>query len=203
MEKHVRLQKNNLGNNTRQYLLILIVFAGTLISTGLHAQAQTSPADSAKTQASSLTTKTVYPKVVGYLSFILPLVTVDENSTTTNFSKNTSSIGFPVGINVLYNDKFGFSYEITPTIKASGGTSKVSNLLFDPGTMFRFDHQFTIITRLALETQGRYGFTPVFNKVYARTKDVNYFVALSVPARFGNSEPASVGLNLQLGFIFN
>jgi hypothetical protein len=146
--------------------------------------------------------KTTYPKVVGYLSFILPIVTV-SNTTTTNFSHATGSIGFPVGINVLYSARFGFSYEITPTVKVSGGTSKTSNLLFDPGTMFRFDHGFTIITRLAFETQGRYGFTPVFNQVYARTKDVNYFVALSLPARFGNSAAASVGLNLQIGFIFN
>jgi len=40
--------------------------------------------------------------------------------------------------------------------------------------MFRFDHGFTIITRLAFETSGRYGFTPVFNQIYARTKAVNY-----------------------------
>ena len=146
--------------------------------------------------------KTKYPKVYGYLSFILPIVTV-SNTTTTNFSHATGSIGFPVGVNVLYSDRFGFSYEFTPTIKVSGGTSKTSNLLFDPGTMFRFDHGFTLITRLAFETQGRYGFTPVFNQVYARTKDVNYFVALSLPTRFGDSEAASVGLNLQIGFIFN
>ncbi len=146
--------------------------------------------------------KTTYPKVVGYLSFILPIVTV-SNTTTTNFSHATGSIGFPVGINVLYSARFGFSYEFTPTIKVSGGTSKTSNLLFDPGTMFRFDHGFTLITRLAFETQGRYGFTPVFNQVYARTKDVNYFVALSLPARFGNSAAASIGLNLQIGFTFN
>lgn len=147
--------------------------------------------------------KAAYPKVVGYLSFILPLETLSEGNFTPNFSHHTSSIGFPVGVNVLYSDRFGFSYEFTPTVKASGGSSKVSNLLFDPGTMFRFDHGFTIISRLAFETSGRYGFTPVFNQIYARTKDVNYFVALSLPARFGNNEAASLGLNLQIGFIFN
>jgi len=108
-----------------------------------------------------------------------------------------------VGVNVLYSDKFGFSYEFTPTIKAGGGTSKMSNLLFDPGTMFRFQHGFTFISRLAFETSGRYGFTPVFNQVYARSKDVNYFVALSTPVRFGNSAPSSIGLNFQVGFTFN
>ncbi|MGZ3757005.1 MAG: hypothetical protein ACXVAY_19025 [Mucilaginibacter sp.] len=148
-------------------------------------------------------TRPTYPKVVGYLSFILPLETLSGGQLTPNFSDHTTSIGFPVGVNVLYSDKFGFSFEFTPTVKASGGTSKMSNLLFDPGTMFRFDHGFTIITRLAFETSGRYGFTPVFNKVYARTKDVNYFVALSLPSRFGNSLPYSLGLNLQVGFTFN
>lgn len=145
----------------------------------------------------------MYPKAVGYLSFILPLETLQNGTFTSNFDHHTTSIGFPVGINVLYNNRFGFSYEFTPTVKASGGTSKMSNLLFDPGTMFRFDHGFTFISRLAFETSGRYGFTPVFNQVYVRTKDVNYFVALSLPARFGNSQAASIGLNLQIGFTFN
>jgi hypothetical protein len=103
----------------------------------------------------------------------------------------------------LYSDKFGFSYEFTPTIKSTSTSSKMSNLLFDPGTMFRFDHGFTIITRLAFETSGRYGFTPVFNQVYARTKYVNYFIAGSLPARFGNGEVPSLGFNVQFGFTFN
>jgi len=149
----------------------------------------------------------VYHQVKGYLSFIIPMVTFNKNETTTQFEKATT-IGFPFGINIYYGEKFGFSLEITPTIQwsqPSGGqsTSKTSNVLFDPGPMFRFRNNFTIITRLAFETQGRYGFTPVFNKVYLKTKDVNYFVALSLPARFGNSQPASVGINLQFGFTFN
>lgn len=164
------------------------------------------PPDSIKYEGSlyqKVSPKPAYPKVVGYLSFILPLETLQSGTFTPNFDHHTSSIGFPVGVNVIYSDSFGFSYEFTPTVKASGGTSKMSSLLFDPGTMFRFDHGFTIITRLAFETSGRYGFTPVFNQVYARTKAVNYFVALSLPNRFGNSDPYSIGLNLQIGFTFN
>jgi len=127
--------------------------------------------------------------------------------TTPNF-KETTTIGFPVGLNVYYSDKFAFSYEFTPSIvaqKPSGkpGASKTSNLLFDPGPMFRFKNNFNIIARLAFETAGRYGFTPVFNKVYLKTKAVNYFVALSLPARFGNNAPASIGANVQFGFTFN
>lgn len=143
----------------------------------------------------------VYPKVVGYLSFIIPIVTIDKNLTTTNF-KNATSIGFPVGLNILYSEHFGFSYEITPTIKTGAGSSKTSNILFDPGLMFRFKNSFTIISRLAFETSGRYGFTPVFNKVIIHSRAINYFTAVSLPVRLGNSAPASIGANLQIGFIF-
>ncbi|HEY2581038.1 MAG TPA: hypothetical protein VGI43_04490 [Mucilaginibacter sp.] len=208
MKKTLPLNTNKIGNHSIWRGISMIIVVAALLSPGtLFAQKSTSlPADSSKVQQPvnpSLTAKPTYPKTVGYLSFILPLVTLQNGTTTTNFSNNTTSIGFPVGVNILYSDKFGFSYEFTPTIKASGGTSKVSNLLFDPGTMFRFEHGFTIITRLAFETSGRYGFTPVFNQVYARSKYVNYFVALSLPNRFGNSEAYSIGLNLQIGFTFN
>ncbi|MFI5139014.1 MAG: hypothetical protein ACHQIM_14420 [Sphingobacteriales bacterium] len=188
-------------------ILMIIIIAGPLTPLKLFAQkTETVSPDSIKFQGSiyqKVAAKPTYPKVVGYLSFILPIETLSGGKFTPNFSNHTSSIGFPIGVNVLYSNKFGFSYEFTPTIKASGGTSKMSNLLFDPGTMFRFDHGFTIISRLAFETSGRYGFTPVFNQVYARSKDVNYFVALSLPARFGASTAASIGLNFQVGFIFN
>lgn len=160
-----------------------------------------------RAQTAPSATPTIYPRVKPYLSFIIPWVTINKTATTTEF-KNATSIGFPVGIVVYSSDKFAFSYEITPTIQASkptkgSGTSKTSNLLFDPGPMFRFKHGWNFIARLAFETQGRYGFTPVLNKVYLRTKAVNYFVAASLPVRFGNSQPVSIGASLQIGFTFN
>ncbi len=202
MDKHLFSTKKQ-SSRLSKLMGALIIMA--MISLLLPSASLGQAADTAKATlpiGTSQVTKQTYPKTVGYLSFIVPIVTV-SNTTAYNFSHATGSIGFPVGINVLYSDRFGFSYEFTPTIKSAGGTSKMSNLLFDPGTMFRFDHGFTIITRLAFETSGRYGFTPVFNKVYARTKDVNYFIALSLPARFGNAANASVGLNVQFGFTFN
>ncbi len=207
MVKKLFSSKKSITNNrTLQSVLIVIVIACLLTPRNLHAQSAT--VDTTKAMApliQQVAAKTTYPKTIGYLSFIIPVVTFNKNATTFNFN-GTTSIGFPVGVNVLYSDRFGFSYEFTPTIKSTGGangTSKVSNVLFDPGTMFRFDHGFTIITRLAFETSGRYGFTPVFNQVYARSKYVNYFVALSLPARFGNSEVPSLGMNVQFGFTFN
>ena len=207
MKENLRYERKKECSYIKTFLLAVTVIT-TFTSEAVFAQtAGNVLADSAKAAENLNQTgaaQTVsYPKVVGYLSFIFPLETYQSGLITSNFAKQSTSVGFPVGVNVLYSDKFGFSYEITPTIKSTSKSSSTSNLLFDPGTMFRFEHGFTIITRLAFETQGRYGFTPVFNQVYARTKDVNYFVALSLPARFGNALPASLGLNLQIGFIFN
>jgi len=196
------MKKNLLRNRfSKTFLFAAILF--TLFSDNVFAQQVKN--DSTKINpaaAPSVSAPKTYPRAVGYLSFIVPIVAIDKNATTFNFN-GTTRIGFPVGVNILYSDHFGFSYEFTPTITATKTSSKMSNLLFDPGTMFRFDHGFTIITRLAFETSGRYGFTPVFNKVYARTKYVNYFIAGSLPARFGNGAPASIGLNVQFGFTFN
>lgn len=209
MKKNLqRLSENIIRNIIAKAILSIIIMAAALMPHFVNAQVKVVPPDSIQYEGTlyqKIKPKTTYPKVVGYMSFILPLetLTLSTGKFAPNFSNHTTSIGFPIGVNVLYSDKFGFSYELTPTVKASGGSSKMSNLLFDPGTMFRFSHGFTIISRLAFETSGRYGFTPVFNQVYARTKDVNYFVALSLPTRFGDSQAATLGLNLQLGFIFN
>jgi hypothetical protein len=119
----------------------------------------------------------------------------------TGFSKDFS-IGFPVGVSILYSSTFGFSYELVPHIKTADNSSKVNNLTIDPGPMFRYSNGFTFIPRLAFETTGRYGFTPVFNQVIARTKEINYFIALSAPFRFGDNAAPSTGISFQFGFIF-
>ena len=207
MEKNLfTVIPTTIANKPLLSFLIAAVIAICLAPSVSHAQSAM-PRDSSDAQLPVRpdAEKPAYPHVVGYLSFIFPLVTVSD-ATTFNFNSSSTTIGFPVGVNVLYSDNFGFSYEFTPNIKITNGptgTSKMNDILFDPGTMFRFHHGFTIITRLAFDTNGRYGFTPVFNQVYLHSKDVNYFVAVSLPTRFGNSESSSVGLNLQLGFTFN
>jgi len=158
-------------------------------------------------QPSSATPSPTYPQTKSYLSFIIPWVTFQGKTVTPEF-KTATTIGFPFGILVLYSATFGFSFEITPSIMYEHQTgkspaSKTSNVLFDPGPMFRFKHGWTFIPRVAFETGGRYGVTPVLNKIVARTKAINYFVAVSAPMRAGNSEPTSIGANLQIGFIFN
>ena len=171
--------------------------------TGTAQSQQSSPGQ----QLAATSSSTTYPQAKGYLSFIIPWVTVQGKTVTPEF-KTATTIGFPFGILVLYSPTFGFSFEITPSIlyehqTAKSPASKTSNVLFDPGPMFRFKHGWTFIPRLAFETGGRYGVTPVLNKIVARTKALNYFVAVSAPMRAGNSEPTSIGGNLQIGFIFN
>lgn len=87
---------------------------------------------SAQTQEST----TTYPKTVGYFSVVHPIVTVDENGSTTNFT-DSYVVGFPTGIHVIKSDKFGFSFEIVPFIKSNSSTDKVYNLQIHPGLMFR------------------------------------------------------------------
>ena len=142
-----------------------------------------------------------YPRMVGYASVLHPIASFDENGSHFNFS-DSYTVAFPMGLNLLKSDKAGFSFEIAPFIRAQGGTDKVSSILFHPGAMFRYPKGFTFILRAAFETNGRYGFTPVFNKVVVRAKTVNYFVAVGLPARFGNDTPSSFGTALQLGVSF-
>ncbi len=143
----------------------------------------------------------VYPKIVGYTSILHPIVTFDKNGSTFNF-KDSYTVGIPVGINILKSDEIGFSFEMVPYIKSENGTDKVSNFLFHPGIMFRFKDGFTFLTRIAFETSGRYGLTPVLNKILLKGENVNFLIALSVPFRFGNDKPPSVGLGLQFGISF-
>lgn len=179
---------------------------GLFSTFSIYAQSQP-PASSAGLQLASTFPTATYPQVKGYLSFIIPWVTTQGRVTTPEF-KTATTVGFPFGIMILYSPTFGFSFEVTPSLMyehqtAKSPASKTSNVLFDPGPMFRFKHGWTFIPRLAFETGGRYGVTPVLNKIVARTKALNYFVAVSAPMRAGNSEPTSIGGNLQIGFIFN
>ncbi len=142
-----------------------------------------------------------YPRVTGYFSITNPIATWNKNSVTTNFSK-VYTLTFPFGINLLKSDRFGISFEIAPSIRTENNIAKVNTVVFHPGAMFRFEHGFTIIGRLAFETSGRFGVTPVFNKVVKRSKNCSYFVSVPFPARFGNDLPASLGTGLQLGIAF-
>jgi hypothetical protein len=143
-----------------------------------------------------------YPKTVGFFGVVEPLVTIDKNETVYNFSNGSYTIGFPFGINILTSNKGGFSLEVVPFIKSANGVSKTSNVLFHPGYIFRKKNGFSIATRAAFETSGRYGATITFSKVIAKTKTNTIFFATPIPFRFGNDKTASVGFNVLLGITF-
>jgi hypothetical protein len=143
----------------------------------------------------------IYPKTMAYASIIHPIVTIDKDATTYNFT-SAYTVGFPIGINLLKSDKIGFSFEIAPFIKADKHSDKVSNILFHPGILFRCKHGFTFVTRAAFETSGRYGITPVFNKILSRNTNSSYFLAASIPTRFGNNKAPSMTFAFQIGVNF-
>lgn len=146
-------------------------------------------------------TTQIYPRLAGYIGVVHPIVTFSSDGTHTNF-KDSYTVGMPIGINIWKSTKIGFSSEIVPTIRAAGSSSKVSNVLFHPGILFAMGNGFTFVGRAAFETSGRYGLTPVINKTVKKNKGSSYFVAIPLPARFGNNQPSSFGIGFQFGIAF-
>jgi hypothetical protein len=142
-----------------------------------------------------------YPRVTGYFSIMNPIGTWNKDGFHDNFS-DVYTIAFPFGVNILKSDKFGVSFEIAPAVRTEHNISKVSSVVFHPGAMFRFKHGFTFIGRMAFETSGRFGFTPVFNKVIKKGKDASLFLSVPFPVRFGNDQPTSLSTGLQVGVSF-
>jgi hypothetical protein len=164
---------------------ILVVFVIVCISNLLNAQS----------------TPATYPKITAYVGTIHPIVTVSKNKPAYNFDGAYVG-GLPAGINIWKSPKIGFSFEFVPFIRAADGTSKMSNFLFHPGVLFALGKGYTLATRAAFETSGRYGVTPVLNKVLVKGKNSSFYVAIPVPARFGNNQPSSVALAFQFGIAF-
>jgi hypothetical protein len=136
-----------------------------------------------------------------YQGVLHPIITFSQDAPVVNF-KTYYQVGFPVGVNVWKTAKLGYSLEIVPFIRAEAGNSRMNNVLFHPGLLLGLGKGFTLASRLAFETAGRYGLTPVLNKVVKRNEHTNYFVALPIPVRFGNDRPASVTFGFQFGIAF-
>ena len=164
--------------------LALIIFALVFTAAKLNAQ-----------------TPSPYPRMAGYFSVTNAIETYSNGHFNGNFG-NVYTVSFPFGLNLLKSDHFGVSFELSPTIRTENHIAKVSSITFHPGAMFRFPHGFTFIGRVAFETNGRFGFTPVFNKIVVRGKNSSFFASIPFPVRFGNNLPSSIGTGLQLGVVF-
>jgi hypothetical protein len=142
-------------------------------------------------------------KITGYIGAVHPLYTFGSDVKTQNFT-DFYSVGIPTGINFWKTENLGISFEVTPYIRNEKGISKTSNVLFHPGVLYKVGNGFTIIGRAAFETSGRYGFTPIVNKVIKKfeTSHSNLFAALLFPTRFGNAHAISLTVALQVGIGF-
>lgn len=143
----------------------------------------------------------VFPQVKGYVGLVHPLYTFSSDGNQPNF-RDYYLVGNPWGINIWKSKKFGITFEFTPFVRSDSKNSRVSNVLFHPGVMYRLGHEFTLIGRLAYETSGRYGFTPILSKVVKRYDRSNVFVALLAPIRFGNAHAPAITPAFQFGVGF-
>lgn len=142
-----------------------------------------------------------FPKVAAYVGILHPLVTFDREKTVKNFDGFYIG-GLPTGINIWKTSKVGFSAEFVPFVRAEKTGSKMNNFLFHPGILLALGKGWTFAGRLAFETGGRYGFTPVLNKIVKKNRNSGYFVAIPLPSRFGNDHPGSFGIGFQFGIVF-
>ena len=142
-----------------------------------------------------------YPKIAGYVGIVHPIATFSSARTDFNFDGHYV-VGMPLGINLWKSKSIGFSFEVVPYVRAENGTSKMSNLLIHPGVLVSLGNGYTFAGRLAFETSGRYGLTPVLNKVIIKNKSSSFFAAVPVPFRFGNDRPFSATVAFQFGLAF-
>lgn len=149
----------------------------------------------------SLSAQENYPKVAGYVGIVHPIATFSSAGTDFNFDDHYV-VGMPIGINLWKNKKIGFSFEVVPYVRSENGSSKMPNLLIHPGVLVSLGNGFTFAGRAAFETSGRYGFTPVLNKVIIKNKHSSFFAAVPVPFRFGNDRPFSTTVAFQFGIAF-
>jgi hypothetical protein len=142
-----------------------------------------------------------YPKIAGYVGILHPIVTFSKKETVTNF-KDYYVVGMPTGINIWKTKKIGFSAEFVPFVRADSTGSKMNNFLFHPGILVALGKGWTFAGRAAFETGGRYGFTPVLNKIVKKNKNSGYFIAIPLPFRFGNNHDATFSIGFQFGTAF-
>ncbi|MGY3213056.1 hypothetical protein [Mucilaginibacter sp. HD30] len=142
-----------------------------------------------------------YPKVTGFFAIVNPIGSFSNGGFHSNLS-GAYTVGFPFGVNILKSESFGVSFEFVPYVRTENHVAKVNSVLFHPGAVFRFKHGFNLIGRLAFESSGRFGVTPVVNQIIKKGKDASLFMSVPFPVRFGNGLPTSVGAAIQVGVSF-
>jgi len=124
-----------------------MVFILRIVSGAIHAQA-------------ALSTK---KNITTFFSIVHPVVTFSDGNSQFNFD-GIYAVGFPTGVNFVQSERIAFSIELVPSIEVVDNNSRMSGLLFHPGVIYRNIGGFNFLTRLAFNTNGRFGFTLVANK---------------------------------------
>ena len=130
-------------------------------------------------------------KVSSYFGLVHPIATFQGGDVHMNFD-DSYTIGVVTGINVQKSPKYGYSLEIVPTIVSNSKTSRVKNIVIQPGVYFPFKNGWKFTNRFSFETSGRYGITPSVSKVLIKGA---HPLALTIPIslRFGNEQDFSLG----------
>lgn len=141
-------------------------------------------------------------RVTGYFSYLMPLVKFQDGESTSNFSGGYA-MGFPAGfILATKSGRYGYIFELVPIIVFSDGSSRMDNLVFNPGIQFHLPKGWNFNALASFETSGRYGLTPVISKTLRVGEFTSWFATVPVPVRFGADRPTSLEFALQLGFAF-
>ena len=151
--------------------------------------------------SSVLFSQVTYPKIVAFAGLVHPIVTISNDKPSYNF-KDYYQVGFPTGINVWKNAKIGYTLQFIPFIRTEKGVSKMTNFLFHPGVLVALGNGYTFAGRLAFESTGRFGFTPVFSKVIVKGKYSNFYNGTPLPVRLGNDKPLTFSPSIETGFTF-
>lgn len=141
------------------------------------------------------------PKITGHFGIVHPLITASDGKASYNFD-GYYAVSFVAAVNIWKTEKWGFSLESFPTLKVENGVHKITNYTFHPGLLYRINPTTSLAGRLAFETSGRYGITPVFTKVIKKNQYSNYYIAVPFPLRAGAEKPMSATLALQIGISF-
>lgn len=155
-----------------------------------------------ETSAQDKPNPTEVARVTGYFSYLMPLVKFQDGESTSNFSDGFA-MGFPAGfILATKSGRYGYIFELVPIIAFANGTSRMDNLVFNPGIQFHIPGGWNFNALASFETSGRYGLTPVISKTLRVGEYTSWFMTVPVPVRFGANRPTSLEFALQLGFAF-
>ncbi|MCC5920079.1 MAG: hypothetical protein LAT68_08115 [Cyclobacteriaceae bacterium] len=111
------------------------------------------------------------------------------------------SFGVPVGINFWINHDLAFSIEFVPEVNVEDGL-EMEKLLFHPGFIWILSNRTSFAARLAFDTSGSVGFTPVLGYNIIQLEQSSVSLGIPFPIRFGNDMPLMIAIGLQLGWGF-